>query len=123
MGNKSNAAVKHFFVDKVGGTIKRAYNWVTKKVGALVNTVDNRVSGIVKTLHDDAVGVTKGVKELLVKTEDTVSGTVKTVSHDVTTLGTSVAHDAAGAVSSLSLPLVVGGLAVAAYLVMGPKIK
>eukprot|EP01127_Copromyxa_protea_P013422 TRINITY_DN3620_c0_g1_i10.p3 TRINITY_DN3620_c0_g1~~TRINITY_DN3620_c0_g1_i10.p3 ORF type:complete len:113 (+),score=3.56 TRINITY_DN3620_c0_g1_i10:1954-2292(+) len=95
--------IKSFFVDTIGGGIKRAWNWVS-----------GGVKSIVSTAHKDVTGIVSGVSNIITHGQDAVTGTIKEVSHDVRDLGSNVSHD----LSSMAMPLAIGGVAIAALMLM-----
>ena len=95
--------VKHFFTDTIGGGIKDAWNWVS-----------GGVSSVVSTVHDDATNLVKGIGSLIEKTEDNVTGVVTETVKDTKDLGVSLGAD----LSSMSVPLAVGAVAIAAIFLL-----
>jgi phage-related protein len=106
------------FGDKVSNFFKEAWN----DVKGAAKTVWNAVTTTASTVNQDLSNFFSGTKDIVTHTEDksaevfnkAVDGTVK--------LGSAIGDDVAKTADALSMPLVVGGLAVVALLLMNPGV-
>lgn len=107
-------AKKSSFGQKVSSFFSSAWNWIT----GTAKKVWNGVKSVINTAHKDVQQLVSGVGNIVVHTEDVLTGTVQSVVHDAKNLGVGLGDSVAKTASSLSMPLAIGGIALAAMFLM-----
>ena len=105
----AGALEKHSYTESIGGSLCRAYDWISDGVSGVYHSVWDTITGVVSTVHDDVKGVIGGAKDIITHTEDTVGGTIGGLGNNVQKSVSSVSS----ALSEMAMPLALGGVAVA----------
>ena len=102
------------FGSKISSFFSSAWEYITDGAEAVWDTV----LGVAGTVHNDVKGLLQGTSELIKNTENSISTTINHAVDGAVTLGSNLGDDVAKTANSLSLPLVVGGVAVLGLLLM-----
>ena len=104
-----------FFTKTIPRTFHTVVHWVHKNV---IKPITNTVSSVVKAVHTDARDIVSGGAAYLTHTQDNIVKVVDNTVKETAGVVKTVADDASKAVSSLAMPLAIGGAAVAIFLIM-----
>ena len=104
-----------FFTKTVPKTFHAVSHWVHRNI---IKPVTSTVSHVVKAVHTDARDIVSGGAAYLTHTQDNIVKVVDNTVKETAGVAKTIADDAGKAVSSLAMPLAIGGAAVAIFILM-----
>lgn len=106
------------FFSNLWNGIKSAATWVANGIKGVVSTVHKDVRDVVSAVNTNVRDAASGVKNYVTHTQDSVVSVVNTAVKETAGLGKALGDDATKVASSMSLPLMIGGAAALAFVLL-----